>query len=354
MRQIGTSSALSTCHIHHSAWLPDGPAGYRAHFRGSKRVVGERCYGVSVPGCKDDTRTSEATILSIDALEKRYGDVVALAGASFAVAPGRILGFLGPNGAGKTTAMRCILGLVRPDAGEVRWQGRAVTDQDRLRFGYMPEERGLYPKMRLREQLVHFGRLSGLSASAAGEATDSWLAVLGLAERANDRVDDLSHGNQQRVQLAVALVHDPVVLILDEPFSGLDPLAVVEVTGILRDLADRGTAIVFSSHQLDLVEDVCQDVAIIDHGRVVLSGELDDLKTRSSRRRLDVVVDGRPWVPNTGSVEIVDEQGSFHSVVGKGAPVGEILAAATAAGEVDRFTFEPPTLSDLFREAVKR
>ena len=250
--------------------------------------------------------------------------------------------------------MRCILGLVRPDTGEVRWQGRVVTDQDRLRFGYMPEERGLYPKMRVRDQLVHFGRLSGLSAGAAGEATDSWLAVLGLAERANDKVDDLSHGNQQRVQLAVALVHDPVVLILDEPFSGLDPLAVVEVTGILRDLADRGAAIVFSSHQLDLVEDVCQDVAIIDHGRVVLSGELDDLKTRSSRRRLDVVVDGRPWVPNTGSVEIVDEQGRFHSVVGKGAPVGEILAAATAAGEVDRFTFEPPTLSDLFREAVKR
>ncbi|MCZ6736943.1 MAG: ATP-binding cassette domain-containing protein [Actinobacteria bacterium] len=293
-------------------------------------------------------------MLSIDALEKRYGDVVALAGASFAVAPGRILGFLGPNGAGKTTAMRCILGLVRPDAGEVRWQGRAVTDRDRLRFGYMPEERGLYPKMRVREQLVHFGRLSGLSSSAAGKAADSWLGVLGLAERASDKVDDLSHGNQQRVQLAVALVHDPVVLILDEPFSGLDPLAVVEVAGTLRDLADRGAAIVFSSHQLDLVEDILQDVAIIDHGRVVLSGELEELKTRSSRRRLDVVVDGRPWVPNTHSVEIVDDQGRFHSVVGKDAPVAEILAAATAAGEVDRFAFEPPTLSDLFREAVKR
>ena len=311
-------------------------------------------WAVSVPGCKDGARASEETVLSLDALEKRYGDVVALAGASLAVAPGRILGFLGPNGAGKTTAMRCILGLVRPDTGEVRWQGRVVTDQDRLRFGYMPEERGLYPKMRVREQLVHFGRLSGLSAGAAGEATDSWLAVLGLAERANDKVDDLSHGNQQRVQLAVALVHDPVVLILDEPFSGLDPLAVVEVTGILRDLADRGAAIVFSSHQLDLVEDVVQDVAIIDRGRVVLIGELEDLKTRSSRRRLDVVVDGRPWVPNTSSVEIVDDQGSFHSIVGKDAPVGEILAAATAAGVVDRFTFEPPTLSDLFREAVKR
>lgn len=250
--------------------------------------------------------------------------------------------------------MRCILGLVRPDAGEVRWQGRAVTDQDRLRFGYMPEERGLYPKMRVREQLVHFGRLSGLSSSAAGEAADSWLAVLGLAERASDKVDDLSHGNQQRVQLAVALVHDPVVLILDEPFSGLDPLAVVEVAGTLRDLADRGAAIVFSSHQLDLVEDILQDVAIIDHGRVVLSGELEELKTRSSRRRLDVVVDGRPWVSNTYSVEIVDDQGRFHSVVEKDAPVAEILAAATAAGEVDRFAFEPPTLSDLFREAVKR
>ena len=287
-------------------------------------------------------------------LTKRFKDETVVKGIEFSVPPAKCFGFLGPNGAGKTTAMRCILGLVRPDAGEVRWQGRAVTDQDRLRFGYMPEERGLYPKMRVREQLVHFGRLSGLSSSAAGEAADSWLGVLGLAERASDKVDDLSHGNQQRVQLAVALVHDPVVLILDEPFSGLDPLAVVEVAGTLRDLADRGAAIVFSSHQLDLVEDVVQDVAIIDRGRVVLTGELEDLKTRSSRRRLDVVVDGRPWVPNTGSVEIVDDQGRFHSVVGKDAPVREILAAATAAGEVDRFTFEPPTLSDLFREAVKR
>ena len=217
----------------------------------------------------------------------------------------------------------------------------------------MPEERGLYPKMRVREQLVHFGRLSGLSAGAVGEAADSWLEILGLAERANDKVDDLSHGNQQRVQLVVALVHDPVVLILDEPFSGLDPLGVESLAGILRDLADRGVAIVFSS-QLDLVEDVCQDVAIIDHGRVVLSGELEDLKTRSSRRRLDVVVDGRPWVPSSSGVEIIEDQGRLHSVVGKDAPVAEILTAATAAGELDRFAFEPPTLSDLFRGAVKR
>ena len=230
-------------------------------------------------------RTGGRGVLEIRELHKRYGEVVALDGAAFVVSPGRILGFLGPNGAGKTTTMRVVFGLVDPDAGDVTWSGNTITDADRRRFGYMPEERGLYPKMEVRDQVVHFGRLSGMGSQSAVAATDRWLGLLGIDDRAESKVEELSHGNQQRVQLAAALVHDPVVLVLDEPFAGLDPLGVDALSATLQDLADNGTAIMFSSHQLDLVEDVSQDVAIIDRGRVVLSGVLDDLKAASTTRR---------------------------------------------------------------------
>jgi ABC-2 type transport system ATP-binding protein len=292
-------------------------------------------------------------VLAVRDLHKRYGEVVALDGAAFVVSPGRILGFLGPNGAGKTTTMRVIFGLVDPDAGDVTWGERTITDADRRRFGYMPEERGLYPKMAVREQVVHFGRLSGMGAQDAVAATNRWLALLGIEDRAESKVEDLSHGNQQRVQLAAALVHDPVLLVLDEPFAGLDPLGVDALSVTLQDLANKGTAIVFSSHQLDLVEDVSQDVAIINRGRVVLNGVLDELKAASTTRRLDVVVDGDHWVPDSGGRVVTDDLGRRHTLVESDAPVGEILAAASSAGHVDRFSFEPPSLSDLFREAVR-
>ena len=202
-------------------------------------------------------------MLEIRDLSKRYGSVVALDGTSFRVAPGRIVGFLGPNGAGKTTTMRAIFGLVRPDHGEVRWRGKPIGPEVRARFGYMPEERGLYPKMKVGDQLSYFARLSGLTATAAKEATAAWLQRLGLADRHGARLEELSHGNQQRVQLAAALVHDPELAVLDEPFSGLDPLGVEALGEMLVQTAATGVAVVFSSHQLDLVEDICQDV--VDH-----------------------------------------------------------------------------------------
>ncbi len=226
--------------------------------------------------------------LEVAGLGKRYGDVTALDGCSLTVRPGRVVGLLGPNGAGKTTTMRCIFGLVEPDRGEVRWCGAPIDREARLRFGYMPEERGLYPHMRVRAQLEYLARLSGLDRRAAADGVDRWLARLGLQERGEARLDALSHGNQQRVQLAAALVHDPVALVLDEPFAGLDPLGVEALSEVIRDLALGGTAVLFSSHQLDLVEDVCQDVVVIDHGRVVLDGELERLRAASSRRYLAV------------------------------------------------------------------
>ena len=211
-------------------------------------------------------------MLELDGLDKRYGDVVALDDATFRVRRGRILGFLGPNGAGKTTAMRSVFGLVALDGGEIRWDGATVEPSMRSTFGYMPEQRGLYPKMRAVDQLTWLGRLRGMTAADARSASLLWLERLGLGDRTRERIERLSHGNQQRAQLAASLVHDPELLVLDEPFSGLDPMGADAMATILRDRAAAGAAVVFSSHQLDVVEDLCEDLAVIAGGRIVLEG----------------------------------------------------------------------------------
>jgi ABC-2 type transport system ATP-binding protein len=294
-------------------------------------------------------------MLSLVDLRKRFDDIVALDGASFDVAPGRIVGFLGPNGAGKTTAMRCILGLIDPDEGEVLWNGNPPTASERLRFGYMPEERGLYPKMKLREQLVYFARLSGLGKSEADRSAREWLDRLGLAARASSKLEELSHGNQQRIQLAASLVHGPELAVLDEPFSGLDPFGVDRMAELLRSEAASGMGVVFSSHQLDLVEEVCEDVVIIDAGRVVATGTLEALRQRSGLRHLEVAVDGEDWSPDIPGVETaISARGRRRYLIDEDTPLQALLARAEADGEVTRFALEPPSLSEVFREVVAR
>lgn len=293
-------------------------------------------------------------VLSLQNLDKRYGSVVALDGATFDVPPGRIVGFLGPNGAGKTTAMRCVFGLVRPDRGQVLWNGDPVGPTERLQFGYMPEERGLYTKMKVRDQLSYFGRLSGLDRASVAERADYWLGRIGLSDRAFDETVRLSHGNQQRVQLATALIHRPSLLVLDEPFAGLDPLGMETMSALLAELAAGGVGIVFSSHQLDLVEDVCQDVVIINQGRVVLAGTVSTLKSASGRRHLQVSVDGEAWVPDMEGIEVVPgSRAEPRYLVNSATRIDEVLARAQDHGEVTTFTVEPPSLTDLFREAVE-
>jgi ABC-2 type transport system ATP-binding protein len=294
--------------------------------------------------------------LEVVGLRKRYGDVTALDGCSLTVRPGRVVGLLGPNGAGKTTTMRCIFGLVAPDRGEVCWRGAPIDREARLRFGYMPEERGLYPHMRVRAQLEYLARLSGLDRRAAAHGVDRWLARLGLQERGEARLDALSHGNQQRVQLAAALVHDPVALVLDEPFAGLDPLGVEALSEVIRDLALGGTAVLFSSHQLDLVEDVCQDVVVIDHGRVVLDGELERLRSASSRLYLAVGFRGTDrWIPTVAHARVLTaEPGRTRLELTDGVHLETLVKLARSAGDLTRFSLEPPALSDLFHEAVGR
>ncbi|MGH8836378.1 MAG: ABC transporter ATP-binding protein [Actinomycetes bacterium] len=291
-------------------------------------------------------------MLELIEVSKRYGEVEALAGCTFQVRPGRLTGFVGPNGAGKTTAMRAVFGLVTPDAGAVRWRGRPVTPTDRRQFGYMPEERGLYPRMRVLDQLVFLGRLSGLSAAAAaGEAT-RWLDALGLADRANSRLDDLSHGNQQRVQLAAALVHAPDLLVLDEPFSGLDPLAMDAMSGLLGDIARGGAGVLFSSHQLDIVEHLCEDVVVIDGGHVMLTGDLDAIRDSAPDRYLEITVarDPERLLHLTDAAVVAHDGDRVRLRVPR--VVDPVTLLAGVGGDVVRLAYEPPTLSELFRAAV--
>jgi ABC-2 type transport system ATP-binding protein len=293
-------------------------------------------------------------VLELRELARRYGDVVALDGVSFSVEAGQMFGFVGPNGAGKTTTMRIVVGVLAADRGEVRFRDAPVDFTTRTRFGYMPEERGLYPKMRVRDQLVYLARLHGRDAAGARQSAERWIERLGLTERAGDRVEQLSLGNQQRVQLAAALVHDPDLLVLDEPFSGLDPVGVDVLSGVLADYASNGVPVVFSSHQLELVERLCEAVAIIKDGRLVASGKVEELRDRGAddrRVRVEVQDGGEDWVPE--GAEIVDRgpRGvvvALHDGVGPDA----VLDAARRAGSVTYFALERPTLSDLFREAV--
>ncbi len=223
-------------------------------------------------------------MLEIDGVSKRYGDVVAADDVTMAVKPGSLVGFVGRNGSGKTTTMRIALGLVAPDHGEVRFDGHPATTDDRRRHvGYLPEERGLYPQMRVLDQLIYLARLSGLAAPDAVDSSKRWLDRLGIAERATSRLEELSLGNQQRVQLAAALVHRPRTLVLDEPFSGLDPVGVDVMAEVLGDEVREGAGVVFSSHQLELVERLCDELVIIDGGRVVAAGATVGAASRSRR-----------------------------------------------------------------------
>ena len=293
-------------------------------------------------------------MLEFDSAAKRFGPVAALDGCTFAVRPGRLTGFLGPNGAGKTTAMRAVFGLVELDAGMVCWQGAPVTATDRMRFGYMPEERGLYPRMRVREQLLYLGQLCGRTSTDVGRITDRWLERLGVADRASDRLDTLSHGNQQRVQLIAALVNEPDLLVLDEPFSGLDPIAMGAMADLLAELATAGATVLFSSHQLDLVEGLCEDVVIIDHGRVVLAGDLEDLRAGVPQRFVDIRYRGpAPDWSGLVAVQVIEaSDGRARLRLDRDTDLATVVAAARHTGEVLSFAYQPPTLSELFRRAV--
>lgn len=293
--------------------------------------------------------------LEIDTLSKTYGSLRALDSMSFSVEAGEIFGFVGSNGAGKSTTMRIALGVLAADSGEVRWDGAPLDVATRRTVGYMPEERGLYPKMKVGEHLVYLARLHGLSPIAATAAMEHWTEKLGVAARRDSEVQSLSLGNQQRVQLAAALVHDPQILVLDEPFSGLDPVAVDVMSGVLREKADQGAPVVFSSHQLELVEHLCDRVGIVRAGRMVACGTVDELRSQASPRWLVDAPDAAPgWAAAVPGTTVVSTTGS-RTVVEVGRETGAeqaVLQAALATGTVREFAPQRASLTDLFRDVV--
>ena len=294
------------------------------------------------------------SLLELHSVNRSYGERAVLRDVAFAVRGGRITGFVGSNGAGKTTTMRVILGVLAPDSGSVTLDGSPLTASQRSRFGYMPEERGLYPKMKLAEQLIYLGRLHGMSTAQATDSTTTLLERLSLTERADTTVESLSLGNQQRAQIAAALVHDPEVLVLDEPFSGLDPLAVESVLAVLKDRAATGVPVLFSSHQLDIVERLCDDLVVIADGEIRASGSREELRSEHSRDRFELLLDGDAgWVRSEKGVEVLDFDGGYAVFEADPAVAQKVLKSAMAKSSVLRFAPVQPSLAQIFKEVIK-
>jgi ABC-2 type transport system ATP-binding protein len=297
--------------------------------------------------------------LVVDRLTKQFGRVIALDELTFEVPQGSVFGFLGPNGAGKTTTMRIALGVVRPDRGSIRWAGQLAEELPRRTWGYLPEERGLYHRMTVLDQLVYFGRLHGLPADRARREAHSWLTRFRIPDLAERRTEELSKGNQQKVQFVAAILHDPAVLLMDEPFTGLDPVNVSILRDAFLELRDRGKTLVFSTHQMETVESLCESVAIIDRGRLVASGTLREVKRSTGRRGIRVATE-RPtdgsWLGSVAGVEVVRR--GIDELELSLAPETEpdaVLAAALAAGSgIRHFEVVEPSLEQVFIERVGR
>lgn len=302
-------------------------------------------------------------MIDIAGVSRSFGSRKVLDEVGFQVEAGRMTGFVGGNGAGKTTTMRIILGVLAPDSGSVSLNGVPVTTAERARIGYMPEERGLYPKMKVLEQLVYLGRLHGMSATAAKGSATGLLERLGLDERLDDTLESLSLGNQQRAQIAAALVHDPVALVLDEPFSGLDPMAVEVVLGVLRDYAAKGAPVLFSSHQLDIVERLCDDVVVIGGGKILAQGSREALRAKHSGSTFEIELAGDAadagWVREQPGITVTRLDGGFARFDAEHeADAQAVLAEAvrtSVAGEstVRRFAPITPSLAEIFKEVVR-
>jgi len=295
--------------------------------------------------------------LDINRLRKAFGSVQALDGVSFNVEPGEVFGFLGSNGAGKTTTMRIILGLLHPDEGSVTWKGRPTAEWPRRTWGYMPEERGLYPRMPVLEQLVFFGSLYGIPRNRAARDAGDWLGRFRITDYADRTAESLSKGNQQKVQFIATILHDPDVLVMDEPFTGLDPVNAAMLRTALLEMRDRGKSIIFSTHQLETAEALCESVAIIDHGRVVTAGATRDVRRSTGHQvvRVATATDSdASWLTGLQQVAVTRSGEDFTELrVEPGADPQGVLAAAIATGhDVLRFEVGDPSLEDVFVERV--
>ncbi len=296
---------------------------------------------------------SVGRMLEARSLTRVFGTATVVDAVSFTVQPGRITGFVGANGAGKTTAMRMLMGVLGATSGEVLWDGAPITAADRRTFGYMPEERGLYPRSKVREQLVYFARLHGVPTSEASQRADHLLSHFGLSERADDLLDALSLGNQQRVQIAAALVHRPRALVLDEPFSGLDPLAVDSMIDLLHTEA-VDVPLLFSSHQLDLVERLCDDLVVLSAGKVVAAGTVAELRARGTEHyRVEFVDADAGWLRDVRGLTVDELDGTTALVSLAGLTPAELASQAVGHAPIVEVARVRQPLSEVFREVTR-
>lgn len=290
-------------------------------------------------------------MLQVQNLTRRFGDNTAVDDVSFTIPSGKMTGFVGANGAGKTTTMRMIMGVLTAHGGEVLMDGRPVTAEERSTFGYMPEERGLYPKQPILDQLIYLGQLHRMTPSDARAQAQDLLDRFQLGDRGKDKLESLSLGNQQRVQIAASLLHRPTVLILDEPFSGLDPVAVDSMVELLRDRTAEGVPVLFSSHQLDLVDRLCDNLVVLQKGRLVASGTGDELRARANRRHRITVTPDAGWVREEPGVRVIDVAGQDAVVELEDDDAAQrLLATAMTRGSVHEFSRIRPSLSEIYRE----
>lgn len=287
-------------------------------------------------------------------ITKRFRDVTAVDQLSFTVNEGSLFGFLGPNGAGKTTTMRVVLGILKADQGQVSWRGKSLHKLGRGFFGYLPEERGLYPKMRVFEHLEFLGRINGLNRNHARQQTERWLELFNLGDLRQKRIEELSKGNQQKVQTIGTLLHDPELLILDEPFAGLDPVNAALLKEVLLQAHRAGKTIIFSSHRMDQVEEICEDIVLINKGRLVLHGNLKQIKRSMGRNILRISLEGKRdfWAKIPG-LQLLDARADYleFRLDGRVDP-NHVLSEAMQAGQVTHFELVEPSLDQIFVEKV--
>lgn len=294
-------------------------------------------------------------MLAVQQVTKRFGSHAAVDQVSFQVNPGEILGLIGQNGAGKTTTFRMIMGFLTPDAGQIAWQGRPMANLDHHFIGYLPEERGLYPKMTIEEQILFFGQLHGMTRKAVSGQLDAWMARFQVKGKRTDKIKDLSKGNQQKVQLIAALIHMPKLAILDEPFSGLDPVNAGLLESGIRLLQKAGTAIIFSSHDMRNVAALSDRVVMLRDGQMVLSGTVDEIQKQYGRTRilLEQPALNRAELATLPGVSSVRENGDRYTLILKDEAAGAaIFKAVSAGGYIQTFSQQAPSLDEIFRMKV--
>ena len=289
-------------------------------------------------------------ILEFKGIEKSFGEKAVLKGVSFKAESGKAFGLLGRNGAGKTTAIRILMGLFPADGGEILIDGEAIQ-RGNVGIGYLPEERGLYPKKIIMEQLVYFAKLKGMSHSDAVRSIDYWLERLEMTEYKSKRLDTLSKGNQQKIQMITALVHDPRIVILDEPFSGLDPVNAALLKSVVKELIEKDKIVLFSSHQMSYIEEFCDSIAIINDGCAVLSGDLSDIKRSYERNRLTVISsDAKRIAEELGDACVINADNSLTVTLTSEAEKRSVMSAITEKYDIDEISVAEPSLNDIFVE----